>query len=204
MTFHRISLAAGLLLALLSGAVSAQYKIVGPDGRITYTDRPVAADAGGRVQSIGPGASSPTATGAALPAELQPLVARFPVTLYTSSDCPPCDSGRKLLQARGVPYTERVASSDDDIAALLRLTGGRTVPALTVGSQALRGYLEADWQSTLDLAGYPKESRLPRGWQASAPAPLVTRAPARSDAPAPRAAEPAPVPAELPASGIRF
>jgi len=205
-----LPLLAGLLIAL---PALAQYKVVGPDGRITYTDRPVAPEAGGQVQALrrDAGAAAAANAGAGLPAELRPLVARFPVTLYTSGDCPPCDSGRKLLQQRGVPYTERVAASDDDVAALQRLTGGRTVPALTVGAQALRGFLEADWLATLDLAGYPKESRLPRGWQPPVPAPMVARAAESTALPAARPrAEPAPADAAPPpaaasgAGSIRF
>ncbi|MDO9285050.1 MAG: glutaredoxin family protein [Aquabacterium sp.] len=193
----------GLLLA--AGASHAQYKVVGPDGRITYTDRPVAAVPGSQVQALrrdaGPASSAPL-----LPIELRESVARFPVTLFTSSDCPPCDSGRKLLQQRGVPYAERLVSSDDDIAALQRLSGGRTVPALTVGSQALRGYQESDWQGTLDLAGYPKASKLPRGWAPPPPAPLVARAPEPAAPVAPRAPveAPAQAPAAAGSSGIRF
>ena len=34
--------------ALLAGPAFAQYKVVGPDGRITYTDRPPPAAASGR------------------------------------------------------------------------------------------------------------------------------------------------------------
>ena len=119
-----------LVLLLAAGASHAQYKVVGPDGRITYTDRPVAAEPGAQVQALRRDAS-PASSAPLLPIELREPVARFPVTLFTSSDCPPCDSGRKLLQQRGVPYTERLVSSDDDIAALQRLSGGRTVPALS-------------------------------------------------------------------------
>ena len=198
--------APAVLLALLlaAGASHAQYKVVGPDGRITYTDRPVAAEPGAQVQALRRDAS-PASSAPLLPLELREPVARFPVTLFTSSDCPPCDSGRKLLQQRGVPYSERLVSSDDDIAALQRLSGGRTVPALTVGSQALRGFQDADWQGTLDLAGYPKTSRLPRGWAPPPPAPLVTRSPEPA-APAQRApAEPPPqTPAAAGSGGIRF
>lgn len=200
--------ALALLLALASapGTALAQFKVVGPDGRVTYTDRPPADAPPGQVQPMRRD-GAPAAAAAALPAELQPLAARFPVTLYTGTDCTPCDAARKLLQQRGIPYSERVASSDDDVAALQRLTGGRTVPALTVGSQALRGFLESDWQATLDLAGYPKESRLPRGWQPPPPVPLVARTAAEAAAPRP-AAPPAEAPAATaPAGstpGIRF
>ncbi len=194
----------GMLGWVAAGTALAQFKVVGPDGRVTYTDRPQA-EPGGQVQPLrrDAGPAAPIATTVVLPAELRPLVARFPVTLYSSADCPACELGRSLLQQRGVPFSERLVGSDDDIAALQRLTSGRTVPALTVGGQALRGFQETDWQATLDLAGYPRESRLPRGYLGPAPAPLVARStPTAAERAAP-AAEPAQV-SEPAASGIRF
>lgn len=201
------TLALLLLCPLATLPAWAQYKVVTPDGKVTYTDRP-ATDPGAQVRPLRRDASPIGLTGSppasTLPVELRPVVARFPVTLYTSGDCAPCDSGRKLLQERGVPYSERSVSSDDDIAALQRLTAGRSVPALTVGGQALRGFQEADWQGTLDLAGYPRESRLPRGYQPPAVAPVVARAaaaPATPTEPRPAAAAQA---APSASAGIRF
>lgn len=203
--------AAALLVAL---PVLAQYKVVGPDGRVTYTDRPPA-DASAKVTDLnrrgGNLVATPAAATGGLPADLQRLAERFPVTLFTAADCGPCNDGRQLLQQRGVPYTERLVANNDDIAALERTVGGRTVPALTVGGQALRGFNPGDWTSYLDAAGYPRDSRLPRGWAPPAPAPLV----ARSPVPAPQtAAAPAPAPEAPPPSqpettpeggtGIRF
>lgn len=217
-----------LLGLVLAGPASAQYKVIGPDGSVTYTDR-APADANAKVQTMrrdgSPAAIAPAANAAAgaaanpapqaLPFELRAVVARFPVVLYTTNqDCAPCLQGRSLLAQRGVPYSERSVSSDDDIGALQRLTGGRSVPALMVGAQALRGFQEQDWQSTLDLAGYPKESRLPRGWQAGPVSPLVAlKGPGRASGdPITIAGEPPPAagsevaPAPLPAAsaGIRF
>lgn len=203
---HRtLSLTIAGLLAVTAPAW-AQYKVVGPDGKVTYTDRPVAPPAGGQVQPLRAAVAAAAAARAPLPLELRGVAERFPVTLYTSAECAPCDTARSMLQQRGIPFTERTISSDDDTAALQRLTNGRTVPALMVGGQALRGFLDADWQATLDLAGYPKESKLPRGWSAGPATPLVARAPA-PEAPAARpAAAAAPAPAEpAPApGGIRF
>ena len=202
-----IAVTVGLLAAATPAL--AQYKVVGPDGKVTYTDRPTAADAGAQVLPLrrdGLPSTSATNAGPPLPTELRALVARFPVTLFTSSDCSPCDTGRKLLQQRGIPYSEKLVGSEDDIAALQRLSGGRTVPALTVGGQAMRGYLESDWLATLDLAGYPRESKLPRGWQAPPPAPLVARTPVEVPvANAPAARQPAePVVSPSGSTGIRF
>lgn len=199
-----ITTAVALLLAC--GLALAQYKVVAPDGRITYTDRPPT-QAGNQVLPLrlGAGAAEPATLALLLPAELRPLVARFPVLLYTSSDCAPCDAGRKLLVERGVPFNERTVGSDDDLAALQRLTAGRTVPALSVGAQALRGFQETDWQGTLDLAGYPRESRLPRGYQPPAATPVVARAAVELVEQAARPIIEAPAAVVTPAaSGIRF
>ena len=201
---------AGMLLALSTTGAAAQvpYKVVSPDGKVTYTDRPVVAQPGTQMQALKRDAiAGSAAAGPPLPANLRAVQVRFPVTVYTTGECASCDSGRRLLQGRGVPYVERLVASEDDVDALQRLSGGRSLPVLTVGGQTLRGFSESDWLATLDLAGYPKESRLPRGWQAPAPEPLVARVPAV----APRAPDEARAPGE-PAfpqaasdpSGIRF
>jgi glutaredoxin len=206
MTIRHLLIA--LTVAGLAGPALAQYKVVDADGRVTYTDRPPVAETA-KVVPLGRGgapAAGATATEGGLPFELRQVATRFPVTLYTGASCTPCEAGRQLLRQRGVPYAERQIVSDEDSAALERLSGGRTIPSLTVGSQALRGFNPSDWANYLDAAGYPRESRLPRGWQPPQATPLVARAPAAAAAPA--AAEPAreaaPPAGESPASGIRF
>jgi glutaredoxin len=199
---------AALVLAVVALPSQALFKVVAPDGTVTYTDRPPAASVGKPVP-LGKEAQAVDAAAAlaSLPLDLREVAIRFPVTLYTSTDCSPCDSGRRLLQGRGVPYVERQVLNDDDAAALDRLTGGRSVPSLTIGSQALRGYADSDWHSYLDAAGYPRESRLPRNYQAPPATPLVARQP---EAPPPAArpvVEPpiAPPPTTAPSpTGIRF
>ena len=210
MSLKPLALAAAL--ACLALPAAALYKVVGPDGRITYTDRPPS-DTSARVTTLDRGESileSPAPD--ALPLALRQTATRFPVTLYTTTDCPPCDAGRALLVQRGVPFTEKLIVSDDDAQAMDRTLGTRTVPALTIGAQALRGMSESEWTAYLDAAGYPRASQLPRGWQAPAATPLAARssaapasAPAR--AAAPQRAAPVPAPAVLPPpapGGIRF
>ena len=188
------------LLAVLAAPGMAQYKVVGPDGKVTYTDRqPTAAE--GKISALG--ARSAPSTEASLPFELRQPVARYPVTLYTSAaGCDPCEAARQLLRQRGVPFTEKQLSSAEDGEALERLSGGRDAPTLSVGAQILRGLAPVVWGSYLDAAGYPRESRLPASYQNPAPTPLiakrelppVARAPAVRPAPPPAAdvAPPAP------------
>lgn len=205
-------LAAALLLA--SAPAAALFKVVGPDGSVTYTDRaPVATT--GKVVPLGKSEGPPPSPLDGLPTDLRAAASRFPVTLYTSTPCTPCDAARQLLQQRGVPYSEKQIASQEDLTAYEKLVGSRNVPGVTVGAQALVGFFADDWQSYLDAAGYPKASRLPPGWKAPAPSPVVARpaaAPAApSAAPAPEAARIAPTPEPAPAAppppapgGIRF
>ena len=201
------AVAQAVLFGLAFGLAPAwgQYKVVAPDGSVTYTDRPPVA-ANLRVTPMGRNAAPPAAgPEAGLPLELRQAAARYPVTLYTTADCPPCDSGRRLLQQRGIPYSERSVANDDDGQALERLVGGRTVPSMTVGAQPLRGFNDVDWAGYLDAAGYPKESKLPRNWPVPAVTPLVARtAAAAPAAAAPTPPAPRPVDPPAPASGPRF
>src|SRR5690606_7633665 len=98
---------------------------------------------------------------------------RFPVTLYTSNDCAPCTSARNLLIHRGIPFTERTVVSNEDIAALERLSGGSSLPVGTIGGQQLSGFSDSEWSQYLDAAGYAKQSQLPAGYQRPAATPLV-------------------------------
>jgi glutaredoxin len=164
-----------LTLVLCSAAAWAQYKVVQPDGSITYTDRPQPTSTT-RITAISPaGKTASGGSGNELPPELRQAAQRYPVTLYTAKDCPACEAARRLLQTRGVPYAERVVGSEEDAAAMERAAGGRSVPTLTIGPQPLRGLVETDWTAYLDAAGYPRESKLPRNWPKTVATPVVER-----------------------------
>lgn len=169
--------AAATLLAAPSWAL---YKVVGPDGRVTYTDRPPTAEAARRVSTLNPGRAP--AAESRLPYALSQVAQRYPVTLYTAAECVPCDSARQLLQQRGIPYMEKRIVSDDDAQALDQLGAGRMLPGLSIGSRQLRGLNTAEWTSFLDAAGYPRESQLPKGWQPPPAAPLSAPAAAAAAA----------------------
>ncbi len=191
--------AAMAIAAAAPGLALAQYKVVNPDGSVTYTDRPPV-NAASKITQVGHGSGS-AGPEENLPPALRGPAQRYPVTLYAASDCPPCDNGRRFLQDRGIPYAERRIGSEADALALERLVGGRTLPALTIGKQPLRGFASTDWTSYLDAAGYPKTSKLPRDWPAPTPRPL-TEPPEAAAARAAKAATAAPPPPPpLPASG---
>ena len=162
-------LAALCLLPMTSGA--QVYRIVGSDGKVTFSDKPPA-DAKARPVA-GTAAGMSPGIGAALPYELQQVASKYPVTFYTSTDCSPCASARAMLISRGIPFAEKTVSSNDDVLALQRVSGQTSLPFLTIGSQQLKGFSDVEWTQYLNAAGYPPSSVLPATYRAPAPTPLV-------------------------------
>lgn len=174
MSFTR-SLFALCLVAAASTpvVVNAQqvFRIVGPDGRVTFSDKPPAEPLA-KSSTQGAQQSGP-ASGGVLPFELRQVVGKYPVTLYTGTNCGPCGAGKAFLMSRGVPFAEKTITTNEDIDALTRLASDASLPLLTVGSQQLKGYSDTEWSQFLDAAGYPKTSQLPASYRQAPPAPLV-------------------------------
>ena len=187
------------------------YRIVTPDGRVTFSDRPpsdaAAKAAPAPVVPLGGAAGSDPGS---LPFELRQAAAAYPVTLYTGPECPPCQSARAMLATRGIPFAEKTVTTNEDIEALRRLAGSPTLPVATIGGQQLRGYSEQEWAQYLDAAGYPQTSQLPPGFRRAPATPMVAVMPAKpASAPQPATASAQPAPPPLPPStpyngGIRF
>jgi glutaredoxin len=172
-TFASAFASAALACSVFNATAQGVYRIVGPDGKVTFSDkRPASADEG-KLIGTGVGAKG-DASGTALPFELRPVVGKYPVVLYTATNCRPCDTGRALLNGRGVPFTERTITTQKDNDALQSLSGENSLPFLTIGSQKIKGMSDLEWSQYLDAAGYPKASILPAGYRNPAPTPLVS------------------------------
>ncbi|MEG0142222.1 MAG: DUF4124 domain-containing protein [Comamonas sp.] len=199
--------------ALASGASHAQnlYRSVGPDGRVTYSDRAVNSNAKASSETTGSAESSAPAN-AQLPYELRQTASRYPVMIYTGKDCFPCDEARSFLQSRGIPYGERTIETSSDVAALKKLSGQDNLPFATIGNQHLKGFGSDSWTQYLNAAGYPAQSQLPKTYKAAAAKPLTTPAPAAAEpqktAERPVAREPATAapgaPTQNNPAGLRF
>ena len=203
-------LALGAALLVAATGVHAQFKVIGADGKVTYTDREPASP---RARSTALGAKAPVqAAEPDLPFDLRQVASKYPVTLYTTTGaCEPCVQARQYLKQRGVPYSERQAATNEDIEALEKISGGREAPTLTVGSQVLRGFGSDSWGQYLDAAGYPRDSRLPSSYQYRAATPIAERRDATvartgdASVPAPAALPRATAPTSPgPSGGIRF
>lgn len=210
-TFMNLLLLRGVLLGAVlaaSPALQAQYKVVGPDGRVTYTDRPAPS---AQAQPLRLGNSDGPAPVDTLPFELRAPAARFPVTLYTTTACNPCDQARSYLRQRGIPLREKTITSPADTKAWEPLGLGSELPVVRIGQQVHRGFQQSVWATDLDLAGYPAISRLPAGYRAWEATPLagvpLPETPAPPPAPTDRPrieTPPAPPPTDPAPPGFRF
>lgn len=188
-----------LMLALvMAGFVPAVsqaqqvYRIVGADGKVTFSDRAPT------VSGANVSATTANAVGsqvnAGLPFELRQVAGKYPVTLYTGNNCTPCNAGRAMLTRRGIPFSERTVTTPEDSQSLQRMSGETTIPFVTIGSQQLKGFSDAEWTQYLNAAGYPATSALPASYRAPTATPLVSVAAAPAADPANVAAPGATVP----------
>lgn len=93
---------------------------------------------------------------------LSEIVAKHPVTLYSIPKCDSCELVRLQLKARGVPFTDKDASTDGavrkELQELLGVEDGlMNVPVVHIDETILREYDAAALTAALDKAGYPPE-----------------------------------------------
>ena len=147
---------------LVLACVAAQadlYRWLDADGKVQYSDQPPPANIK-QVEKMKATGGKPS--DAPLPYVLQQAVKNFPVTLYSSECGDACTRARQLLMKRGIPYTVMDATDPEAQEELRKLTGGPLeVPVLKVGRDALRGFEEGRWNTSLDAAGYPQTAVSP-------------------------------------------
>jgi glutaredoxin len=143
-----------LALTLNSAQADTLYRWIDKEGKVHYGDRP-ADDA---VKAEQKRFSAPSSAGDdELSYGIRKAKQDFPVTLYVASNCSEyCVKARALLNRRGVPFVEKNLLTQEEVDAFKKLTGGDSTPTLMVGKTPLKGFEEGQWNSELDIAGYPK------------------------------------------------
>lgn len=166
-------------LATLAAPAAAQYKWTAANGIVTYSDLPPPPGVTG-VTTLS--ATRAPDDSAQIPASLRDAASKYPVVLYTTNECAPCQQARSHLARRGIPFSERTVKTTGDADAFKRLGfTDNTFPALTVGRERTSGFEAGEWDRSLDAAGYPKTSTLPPSYRsppAQALAPAAPRRPA--------------------------
>ncbi len=181
----RLNLIVALLLASVATTAHAQlYKWVDKDGKVTYSDVPPPKEAKDVKQKSYGDNVTPSDD---LPYSVKDAIKRNPVTLYANACGEPCDKGRALLAARGIPFTDRNPETDQAAKdALMEAAGGLSVPTLTIGGRVIKGFADSEWHDALTSSGYPRTNPGVRARPAApAAAPAAAAAPETSAAPAP-------------------
>jgi glutaredoxin len=186
----RTALATAVALSLGAYAQSNVYKWTDKNGKVHFSDTPPAEEStnlshkklgGGYVQE------------SSLPYATQVAMKRNPVVFYSGPKCgTPCERGRDLLSTRGIPFSERDASTKEGAEAMQRL-GIRDLPVVTIGERNVKGYDDDAWHAALDGAGYPRTA-LPGQSEAvrqaaKPPTPAQAQAPGNAPAPGPSTAK---------------
>ena len=165
-----------MILLCTAGANAQQlYKWVGPDGKVTYSDTPPPSTV---KQVEKKSARFGEVSASNLPFELAETVRNHPVTLYSSAQCAPCDAGRALLTSRGIPFSEKTVTTNEDIARLRQAASDGQLPLLIVGRNKQKGFESGGWAASLTAAGYPETSKLPTSYRN--PPPEAAAPPVRS------------------------
>lgn len=151
---HIVLLLGFLLMLPISTHAGELYRWVDKSGKVHYGDAP-ATDA---AQIQRKKFYSPATQGDEdLPYETRLAQQNFPVTLYMASDCSgPCQKGRDFLNKRGIPFTEKILLTQKEIDDFKQQSGTDQVPTLAVGKAYLIGFHAEQWDSELDITGYPK------------------------------------------------
>lgn len=148
--------ALAVTLALPADAQTTYRWIDKATGKTVFSDQPPPPGA----KVIQTKESKAPAEEAQVPYAVKQAAEKYPVVLYTAANCiEACKQGRDLLNGRGVPFSEKMLSKDEEIAELSAKLGGEvSVPTLFVGQQNFKGYEAGAWNNLLDLAGYPKSA----------------------------------------------
>ena len=169
---------AATLMAVASAPLSAAqlYQWKDAQGRTVYSDQPPPPN----IKQVEKKSFKGSVIEGGEPYALQTAREKYPITLYASDCGIICDQARKLLNDRGVPFSNKDPQANPDAQAeLKKLTGQSRVPVLVVGSDKIEGFESGQWHAALDRAGYPKSAlpgRKPDTAAASAPAPAAPAA----------------------------
>jgi glutaredoxin len=191
-SFPLLAFVGVVALAAATGA-SAQdkqmYRYIDADGKVVYTDKTPPPNA----KNVQPKRMNANVIESnEIPIAAQIASEKYPVTLYTFDCGDICRNAEALLNRRGIPYSTIIVSDAQGAAKLQALTGASSAPVLQVGEKLIaKGFLESQWQSMLDEAGYPKT---PGTRRTEINRPPASKSTAKADAPGATAAPAAPTP----------
>ena len=156
--------AALLLLCAALPAAAGIYKIVGADGKVSYSDNPSADARAAKVTEVRMQSySGPAQIGAAAAKPDWAAVLKRPIAssgpsasgslvMFSTPTCGYCKKARQYMNAKGIAYNEIDITQDargrDEYSRL----GGHGVPFFVAGDKTLTGFNEERLESLLGRA----------------------------------------------------
>lgn len=166
-----------LLVAATSAQADSILRWKDKDGKVHYGDRPAEDAIAVEQKKFG---ATPASGDDDLSYAARKAKQDFPVTFYVAPNCGEyCVQARALLNKRGIPFAEKNLVTKEEIDEFKAKTGGNSIPALTVGKSLVSGFEAGQWNSELDIAGYPKIA--PYGKRPQQPAAAKPEAAAESE-----------------------
>ncbi len=142
-----------LIVAINNVAAANLFKWIDKEGKVHYGDKPDE----GAIKAEQKKFAAPSADGDNLSYGVRKAKQDFPVTIFVASYCGEiCVQARALLNKRGIPFAEKNLLTQEDIDAFKIKTGGEALPTLMIGKTVIKGFEAGQWNSELDIAGYPK------------------------------------------------
>lgn len=141
-----------LLLALSLCALPAQaeiYKVVGADGKVSYTDQPPQ-DKAARSEAL------KIQTYAGPPAVSAYGGSVRKVTLLSAQWCGACKSAKAYMVGRKIAFEEWDIDRSEFARAKMREVGAKGVPVILVGKQKMVGFSPEGLENMLQQAGTPQ------------------------------------------------
>lgn len=142
-------------LAVSTAQAEKLYKWIGKDGKVSYQDKPPPENSGVVQEKDLSGNARGTSD-----TDTSEAAQKFPVILYSTTKCSPCDQARAYLKKRKVPFAEKNVSNNQPLQKeMIEKMGELSVPTIMIGSKVMKGYIESLLEGELDQAGYPKEGK---------------------------------------------
>jgi glutaredoxin len=151
---------AALLLFVAQAATAELFKIVGPDGKVTYADKPPFDAKTAKITEIkvesynGPPQINPTAAKPDWAAILKrPLYGQQAsaagLVMYSAEWCGPCKRAKKYMDAKGIAYVALDIDKNPEDKAECNRLGGGGIPLFLKGTKTMKGFSEAKLDSFL-------------------------------------------------------
>jgi glutaredoxin len=142
-----------------SGQTAAEiYKVVGSDGKITYTDKPPANGPAGTVKQLTiTSHTGSTEQGAlAQQPDWRSILQRKPeaagnvnIVMFSTDWCGYCKQARQYMRSQNIAFTDLDVEKNDSARKQYASLGGRGVPFFVIGKRTLSGFSQDSFDATL-------------------------------------------------------